>query len=67
MYRGLGIAARVTGDHAGPNSTTAEPLSLVTTVFGPRLHGRDAQPPLCVFDEGLVGIANAFHSLISEG
>jgi hypothetical protein len=36
FYRGVGIVARVEGDHAGDNSTTAEPLSLVTTVFGPR-------------------------------
>jgi hypothetical protein len=34
--RGLGIVARVEGLHAGTNSTNGEPLSLVTTVFGPR-------------------------------
>ncbi len=31
MYRGLGIAARVEGDHAGAQSTTVEPLSLVSS------------------------------------
>ena len=30
----------------------AEPLSLVTTVFGPVLHGRDVQPPLCRLRQG---------------
>jgi hypothetical protein len=48
-WRGLGVAARVEGLHAGTNSATGEPLSLVTAVFG----------------AGLVGISNGFHSLFS--
>jgi hypothetical protein len=67
MHRGLGIAARVEGDHAGRNSTTAEPLSLVTTVFGPRYTLQTRSHRYALFGEGLVGIANGFHSLYSEG
>jgi hypothetical protein len=67
FYRGVGIVARVEGDHAGDNSTTAEPLSLVTTVFGPRYTAQTRRHRYALFGEGLVGIANGFHSLFSEG
>jgi opacity protein-like surface antigen len=67
IYRGLGIAARVEGGHAGPSSTTAEPLSLVTTVFGPRYTVETRSHRYALFGEGLVRIANGFHSLFSEG
>ena len=67
MYRGLGIAARVEGDHAGSNSTSAEPLSLVTAVFGPRYTLETHSHRYAIFGEGLVGISNGFHSLFSEG
>jgi hypothetical protein len=66
-YRGLGIVARVEGLHAGTNSTTGEPLSLVTTVFGPRYTVQTRSHRYALFGEGLVGIANGFHSLFSEG
>ncbi len=66
-YRGLGIVARVEGLHAGTNSTTAEPLSLVTTVFGPRYTVQTRNHRYALFGEGLVGISNGFHSLFSEG
>lgn len=67
MYHGLGIAARVEGDHAGANSTTAEPLSLVTTAFGPRYTIETHSKRYAIFGEGLAGISNGFHSLFSEG
>jgi hypothetical protein len=67
MYRGLGIAARVEGDHAGASSTNAEPLSLVTAVFGPRYTIETRSHRYAIFGEGLVGISNGFHSLFSEG
>jgi hypothetical protein len=67
MYRSLGIAARVEGLHAGSTSTTAEPLSLVITVFGPRYAVQTRSHRYALFGEGLVGIANGFHSLFSEG
>jgi hypothetical protein len=66
-YRGLSIAARVEGLHAGTNSTTAEPLSLVTAVFGPRYTLETRSHRYAIFGEGLVGISNGFHSLFSEG
>jgi hypothetical protein len=66
-YRGLGIAARVEGLHAGTNSTTAEPLSLVTAVFGPRYTMEARSHRYAIFGEGLAGISNGFHSLFSEG
>ena len=67
LYRGLGIAARVEGLHAGAGTTTAEPLSLVTTVFGPRYTFETRSHRYATFGEGLVGISNGFHSLFSEG
>jgi hypothetical protein len=66
-YRGLGIAARVEGLHAGANATAGEPLSLVTTVFGPRYTVPLRSHRYALFGEGLVGISNGFHSLFSEG
>ncbi len=66
-YRGLGIVVRVEGLHAGTSSTMAEPLSLVTTVFGPRYTVQTRSHRFAFFGEGLVGIANGFHSLFSEG
>ena len=65
-YRGLGIAARVEGLHAG-HPTTAEPLSLVTAVFGPRYTIETRSHRYAIFGEGLAGISNGFHSLFSEG
>ncbi len=66
-YRGLGIAARVEGLHARANSTTGEPVSLVTTVFGPSYTWEMGSHRCAIFGEGLVGISNGFHSLFSEG
>jgi hypothetical protein len=66
-YRGLSIAARVEGLHAGTNSTTGEPLSLVTAVFGPRYTIETRSHRYAIFGEGLAGISNGFHSLFSEG
>jgi hypothetical protein len=67
MVRGLGIAARVEGLHAGTNTTNAEPLSLVTAVFGPRYTFETRSRRYAIFGEGLAGISNGFHSLFSEG
>jgi hypothetical protein len=36
VWRGLGIAADVTGTHTGSIGSSNLPLSLVTTTFGPR-------------------------------
>jgi hypothetical protein len=67
FYRGLGIAARVEGNHAGASSSAAVPLSLVTTVFGPRYTWETRNHRYTIFGEGLVGTSNGFHSLFSEG
>jgi hypothetical protein len=67
MYRGLGIAARVEGLHVGAGTTTGEPLSLVTAVFGPRYTLETRSHRYALFGEGLAGISNGFHSLFSEG
>jgi hypothetical protein len=66
-YRGLGIVARVEGLHTGTNSTTGEPLSLVTAVFGPRYTIETRSHRYAIFGEGLAGISNGFDSLFSEG
>jgi hypothetical protein len=66
-YRGLSVAARVEGLHAGTNSSTGEPLSLVTAVFGPRYTIETRSQRYAIFGEGLAGISNGFHSLFSEG
>jgi hypothetical protein len=66
-YRGFGIVARVEGLHAGSTSATGEPLSLVTTVFGPRYTVHMRSHRYALFGEGLAGISNGFHSLFSEG
>lgn len=55
------------GLHAGINSTTGEPLSLVTAVFGLRYTVETRSQRYALFGEGLVGISNGFHSLFSEG
>jgi hypothetical protein len=67
LYRGLGVAARVEGLHAGTTATTAEPLSLVTAVFGPRYTFQTRSRRYAIFAEALAGESNGFHSLFSEG
>jgi hypothetical protein len=65
LYRGLGIAARVEGLHAA--TAAAEPLSLVTAVFGPRYTIETHSRRYAIFAEALAGESNGFHSLFSEG
>jgi hypothetical protein len=67
-WRGLGVAANVTGLHAG-DIAQGVPLSLVTTTFGPRytwVRRRPSGRSLSFFAQGLVGEANAFRSLFPE-
>jgi len=59
VYRGVGIAARVEGLHSAPFSAAAEPLSLVTAVFGPRYTMET--------HSHRYAISNGFDSLFSEG
>lgn len=67
LYRGLGVAARVEGLHAGAKTTTGEPLSLVTAVFGPRYTIDSPNRRYAIFAEALAGESNGFHSLFSTG
>lgn len=62
VYHGWGIAANVTGTHAGSIGTSNIPLSLVTATFGPRYRWH-ADRRLSVYGEGLAGEANGFRSL----
>jgi hypothetical protein len=61
-WRGLGIAADVTGTHARAIGGTTIPLSIVTTMFGPRYRWH-ADHRLSIYGEGLIGEANGFQSL----
>ena len=67
LYRGLGVAARVEGLHAGASSANGEPLSLVTAVFGPRYTFQTRGRRYAIFGEALGGESNGFHSLFSTG
>jgi peptidoglycan-associated lipoprotein len=67
FFHGLGLAARVEGVLAGASTTGAVPLNLVTAVFGPRYTVASHSGRYTVFGEGLVGEANGFHSLFTEG
>lgn len=61
-WRGLGIAANVTGTHASAIDGTTIPLSIVTTTFGPRYRWH-ADHRISIYVEGLIGEANGFKSL----
>jgi hypothetical protein len=61
-WRGLGIAANVSGMHAGAIGGTSIPLSIVTATFGPRYRWH-ADHRVSIYGEGLIGEANGFKSL----
>jgi hypothetical protein len=58
-WRGLGIAANVSGTHSG---AIAIPLSIVTATFGPRYLWH-ADHRISIYGEGLIGEADGFKSL----
>jgi hypothetical protein len=62
VWHGLGIAAGITGTHAGSIGTSGVPLSLVTVTFGPRYRWH-ADHRLSIYGESLIGEANGFRSL----
>lgn len=62
LWRGLGIAADVSGAHTSAVGRTNIPLSLVTVAFGPRYRWR-ANHRISIYGEGLIGEANGFDSL----
>jgi predicted porin len=62
VWRGLGIAADVTGTHAGSIGSSGIPLSMVTVTFGPRYRWY-TQKKLSLYGEALLGEASGFRSL----
>jgi opacity protein-like surface antigen len=62
VWRGWGIAANVTGTHAGSIGSSNLPLSLVTTTFGPRYRWHPDRR-VSLYVQGLVGEANGFRSI----
>jgi opacity protein-like surface antigen len=61
-WRGLGIAANVSGTHTGAIGGSIIPLSIVTATFGPRYRWH-ADHRVSIYGEGLIGEANGFKSL----
>jgi Outer membrane protein beta-barrel domain len=59
---GWGIAANITGTHAGSIGASGLPLSQVTTTFGPRYRWH-ADRRLSLYGEGLIGEVNGFRSI----
>jgi hypothetical protein len=62
VWRGWGIAADVTGGHAGSIGSSGIPISFVTTTFGPRYRWH-ADRTLSLYGQGLIGEANGFRSI----
>jgi hypothetical protein len=64
-WRGLGIAAKVTGTHTNSFGPNAIPLSLLTTTFGPRYRYtlRSKGKQVSVFGEGLIGEGHGIGSI----
>lgn len=60
VWRGFGIAAKVTGVTTTEIGTQGVPLSLVLATFGPRY--RYTHKKLSFYGEGLLGEANGFKS-----
>jgi opacity protein-like surface antigen len=62
FYRGLGMVASISGNHASNISPSGVDLTMVTTTFGPRytwshrLHG-GAERRLNVFGQALIGVS----------
>jgi hypothetical protein len=65
-YRGLGIAANVTGTTTGDAASSGVGLDMVTTTFGPRYTwyrpGITRNHSLAIFGQGLIGEAHGFNS-----
>jgi hypothetical protein len=62
VWHGWGVAADVTGTHAGSIGSSGVPISLVTTTFGPRYRWH-ADRTLSLYGQGLIGEANGFRSV----
>jgi hypothetical protein len=62
VWRGWGIAADVSGTHAGSIGSSGLPLSLVVTTFGPRYRWH-ADRRVSLYGQGLIGEANGLRSI----
>ncbi len=62
VWHGWGVAADVTGTHAGSIGSSGVPVSLVTTSFGPRYRWH-ADRTLSLYGQALIGEANGFRSV----
>jgi peptidoglycan-associated lipoprotein len=66
-YRGLGIAANITGTNVGNAANSGVGLTMVTTTFGPRYtwyrpgHG-GGKKSLAIFGKALIGESHGFNS-----
>lgn len=66
-YRGLGIAANITGTEVGSAANSGVGLNILTTTFGPRYtwyksRGASHKRSLAVFGQGLIGEAHGWNS-----
>jgi len=66
-YRGLGIAANITGTEVGSAANSGVGLNMLTTTFGPRYTwykptGASRERSLAVFGQGLIGEAHGWNS-----
>jgi hypothetical protein len=67
LYRGLGVAANVTGTNVNSAANSGVGLSMVTATFGPhytwyRPTGVARKRSLAIFGQGLIGEAHGFNS-----
>lgn len=67
VYRGLEVAASVTGAYATSKSPLVAGLDLVTVVFGPRYRYAPKRSRIAVFAQALAGEADGFHSVFALG
>jgi hypothetical protein len=66
-YRGLGIAANITGTEVGSAANSGVGLNMLTTTFGPRYtwykpRGTSQKRSLAIFGQGLIGEAHGWNS-----
>lgn len=60
LYRGLGVAADVSGSHTGSMQNSGAGLSLVTATFGPRYTWAPRRSRMAFFGHALAGVACGF-------
>lgn len=65
VWKGLGVAADVTGSHTNAVGDGEVPLSLVTATFGPRYRWHPASK-ISIYGQALLGIANGFDSVFPD-